>query len=209
MGIKERKRRERNERKELILRAAKKAYMEDGWYSTTMEKIAEKAELSRATLYLYYKTKDHIFIDAVTSFLENLSAMLEDLYLRIEEVKENLLRELWQVFVDFYHTDPEMFSIGLLFIQREMLPALPKELRDPLDEAGSRNHYNIFRIIEYGVKGNFFSKADPRALTEVVWSTFLGVVHIENMKKSISKKGHLESTLELAYEILERGICVG
>ena len=209
MGIKERKRRERNERKELILRAAKKAYMEDGWYSTTMEKIAEKAELSRATLYLYYKTKDHIFIDAVTSFLENLSAMLEDLYLRIEEVKENLLRELWQVFVDFYYTDPEMFSIGLLFIQREMLPALPKELRDPLDEAGSRNHYNIFRIIEYGVKGNFFSKADPRALTEVVWSTFLGVVHIENMKKSISKKGHLESTLELAYEILERGICVG
>lgn len=209
MGIKERKRREKNERRELILRAAKKAYMEDGWYSTTMEKIAEKAELSRATLYLYYKTKDHIFIDAVTSFLENLSAMLEDLHVRIEDIKGNLLREVWQVFVDFYHTDPEMFSIGLLFIQREMLPTLPKELRDPLDEAGSKNHYNIFRIMEYGVKGNLFIKADPRALTEVVWSTFLGVIHIENMKKSISKKGHLESTLELAYEILKRGICIG
>lgn len=209
MGIKERKEREKNERKELILGAAKKAYMEDGWYSTTMEKIAEKAELSRATLYLYYKTKDHIFIDAVTSFLENLSAMLEDLYARIEEIKEDLLREVWQVFVDFYYMDPEMFSIGLLFIQREMLPTLPRELRDPLDEAGSKNHYSIFRIMEYGVNRNLFIKADPRALTEVVWSTFLGIIHIENMKKSIAKKGHLETTLELAYEILERGICIG
>jgi AcrR family transcriptional regulator len=30
-----------------------------------MEKIAETAELGRATLYLYFKTKDEIFIHAI------------------------------------------------------------------------------------------------------------------------------------------------
>ena len=30
--------------------------------ATTMGKIAEKAELSKATLYLYFNTKDEIFI---------------------------------------------------------------------------------------------------------------------------------------------------
>jgi AcrR family transcriptional regulator len=206
MGIEERKEREKNRRRESILQAARKAYLEDGWRSTTMEKIAEKAELSRATLYLYYKTKDHIFIDAIVSFLKELSVMLGEVYRRREQLKEDLLKETWRAFVDFYHMDPEMFSISLLFIQREMLPVLPEELRDSLDKAGRQNHSGICKIMEYGIQNNLFIRCNPITLTEAVWSTFLGIVHIENMKKAMSRKSHLDVTLRLAFEILSKGI---
>ena len=67
MGIKERREREKSERRESILKAAIRVYDKEGYHAITMEKIAEAAELSRATLYLYFKTKDEIFIHAILS----------------------------------------------------------------------------------------------------------------------------------------------
>ena len=58
MGINERKERERNNRRRLILEAAEHVYLKEGYHSTTMEKIAEMAELSRAAIYLHFKTKN-------------------------------------------------------------------------------------------------------------------------------------------------------
>ena len=52
MGIRERKEREKSERRQMILEAAKKLFMLNGYKSTTIEEIAAKAELSPATIYL-------------------------------------------------------------------------------------------------------------------------------------------------------------
>ena len=68
MGIKERRAREKRERRESILKAAIRVYDQEGYHAITMEKIAEAAELGRATLYLYFKTKDEIFIHAIVSY---------------------------------------------------------------------------------------------------------------------------------------------
>jgi TetR/AcrR family transcriptional regulator len=55
MGIVERKEREKEHRKEEILDAAQKVFFERGLVTATMDEIAETAELSKGTLYLYYK----------------------------------------------------------------------------------------------------------------------------------------------------------
>lgn len=57
MGTKERKERERKRRKDQILTAAIELIEEQGFERTTMDEIAERAELSKGTLYLYFKDK--------------------------------------------------------------------------------------------------------------------------------------------------------
>jgi AcrR family transcriptional regulator len=61
MGIQDRKERERESMKGLILDAAMKLYLEKGLEHLTIRSIAEQIEFSPATIYLYYKDKEEIF----------------------------------------------------------------------------------------------------------------------------------------------------
>ena len=51
------KRKEKKERRRQIQSAAKAMFTEKGYSKTTMEDIAQRAELSPGTLYLYFKNK--------------------------------------------------------------------------------------------------------------------------------------------------------
>lgn len=206
MGIKERREREKNERRESILRAAIKVYDKEGYHAITMEKIAEEAELSRATLYLYFKTKDEIFIHAIVSYADFFTKRLENLYAGRSEIKDNLLERLWCTFIEFYEKDRASFNATLYFHQSEMIRNLPENLRIMLDQSGSRNYEYLSKIMAYGIKQGVFRDCNPKTLAEVVWTSFLGIIHLENSKKAMSRKIHLEITWNLALEMLSRGI---
>ena len=58
MGIQERKEREKERRRQQIMVAAKRVFSNKGFNKATMEDIAQEAELSPGTLYLYFKNKE-------------------------------------------------------------------------------------------------------------------------------------------------------
>ncbi len=62
MGIQERKEREKEQRREDIIDAAQKIFFEKGLVSATMDEIADAAELSKGTLYLYYNSKEDLYL---------------------------------------------------------------------------------------------------------------------------------------------------
>lgn len=209
MGIPERRERERSERRDSILQAAVQVYMEEGYHATTMEKIAETAELSRATLYLYFKTKDEIFVQAIIRQSEFLAGLLEGLYLRRKEIGEDLLRELWDSFKTFYSMDPSIINVTLYFHQSQMLRSLPDSLRLDLDRSGSLNYSWMCKIMAYGIRKGLFRKCNEKTLAEFIWTSFLGIVHLENSKMAMGRKTHLQETWSLGMSILEEGLKPG
>lgn len=206
MGIAERRERERLERKDSILQAAVQAYMEQGYHATTMSKIAQAAELSRATLYLYFKTKDEIFVQAIVQQSERFAELLEGLYERRESIGNALLSELWACFKTFYSLDPSIMNVTLYFHQSQMLRSLQDSLRRELDLSGSRNYSWLCSIMRYGIEAGLFRRCDEKTLAEFVWTSFLGIVHLENSKTAMGRKTHLEETWALGLEVLERGL---
>ncbi|MGH2569187.1 MAG: TetR/AcrR family transcriptional regulator, partial [Bacteroidota bacterium] len=75
MGIQERKEREKEHRREEILNAAQRVFFEKGLQTATMDEIAEVAELSKGTLYLYYKSKEDLYLAVMIRGLEILYNM--------------------------------------------------------------------------------------------------------------------------------------
>ena len=61
MGISERREREKSERRKAILSCARELILSQGVQRVSMEDIARKAELSKATVYLYFSGKDVLF----------------------------------------------------------------------------------------------------------------------------------------------------
>jgi len=60
MGVKERKEREREERRELILNAANDIITSEGFDNLSIRKIADRIEYSPAIIYHYFRDKDDI-----------------------------------------------------------------------------------------------------------------------------------------------------
>ncbi|MGD8860395.1 MAG: TetR/AcrR family transcriptional regulator [Myxococcales bacterium] len=79
MGVAERREREREERRVHILDAAERIFFDMGPVQATMEDVAREAELSKGTLYLYFKSKDELYLAIAERGLQHLVARLDAL----------------------------------------------------------------------------------------------------------------------------------
>lgn len=77
MGVRERRKRERSERREQILEAAEQVFLERGLGGATMEEVASRAELSKGTLYLYFKSKDELYLATANRQLAEMVGRFE------------------------------------------------------------------------------------------------------------------------------------
>lgn len=206
MGVTERRKREKEVRRELAIDAAMSMYREEGYHAITMERIAERAELSRATLYLYFNSKEQIFVTAIVSLANYFSGLLQELYDGRENLKAELLERLWECFQKVFEKDPVRFRAWQYFHQADAIGGLPSELRDTLHQAGAGVVILQHKIVEYAIAEGIFIDCDHRALSEVIWSLFLGIGYLEQSKKLLSDKSHLAATLDMARKILSRGV---
>jgi AcrR family transcriptional regulator len=202
MGVMERRKREREVRRELAMDAAMSIYEEEGYHAITMDKIAERAELSRA----YFKNKEEILVSAIVAHADYFACVLNEVYDNRESTKQQLLEKLWESFQKFYEKDPATFTAWQYFHQSDVIGNLSPELRDILHEAGAKVVALQHKIVQYAVTEKVFIDCDDRALSEVIWSSFLGIIYIERSKKVLSRKSHLESTQDVAKRVLAQGV---
>jgi len=206
MGVTERRRREREVRRELAIDAAMAIYEEEGYHAITMEKIAERAELSRAALYLYFKNKEEILVSAIVAHADYFALLLQEVYDNRQNDKGQLLDKMWECFQKFYEKDPATFTVWQYFHQSDVIGNLSPDLRDILHEAGAKVVALQHKIIEYGIAQKVFIKCDHRTIAEVIWASFLGIIYIERSKNVLSRKGHQDITQEVAKKVLAHGV---
>lgn len=122
MGIEERKNREREERRSLILAKAKELLLEKGVISLTMQDIAKATELSKATLYLYFQSKEAILIDIVD---EAATAFVNFAQSRISRNSSGLeaLRTLWVSYLTLFGESQDL--IIFTGIKNYIAPGFP------------------------------------------------------------------------------------
>ena len=61
MGVLERKEREKLQRRNVIIDAAERVFFKIGIDTASMDQVAAEAELSKGTLYLYFKSKEELY----------------------------------------------------------------------------------------------------------------------------------------------------
>lgn len=114
MGTKERKEREKQARRQLIFDKAKKLFLKKGYADTSMDEIAELCELSKGTLYLYFKSKEELAVSVVNYIISGLKSVLEDAVNKASsgmEALQAVLREYRAFFKE--HVNEFLFSASL------------------------------------------------------------------------------------------------
>ena len=208
MGIKERKEREKERRRQQIIVAAKRVFSEKGYTRTTIEDIAHEAELSPGTLYLYFKNKEELFASLSLRILQYLLIRLKEVDIDTVKGTEYKLDPLKKVLLDVYAFDPDAL-INLFHLQSsETLKNLSETLLVELNALTRKAISSLAAIFEGGIKNGAFQRThSPIVLADILWSLFSGVIVWEASKKAVDgKKDFLEQTLSTAFEIFEIGI---
>ncbi|MBX3182691.1 MAG: helix-turn-helix transcriptional regulator [Polyangiaceae bacterium] len=78
MGIEERRQRERRARQEAILRAAWEVAEELGWARFSVEKVAARAELGRATIYGYFESLEVLVLNLAAEAIDELNTRVAE-----------------------------------------------------------------------------------------------------------------------------------
>lgn len=79
MGIAERRAREKDELRQKILDAAVELFLQDGYESVSMRKLAGKIEYAPSTIYLYFKNKSEIINAICADAFERLIEGLDEI----------------------------------------------------------------------------------------------------------------------------------
>jgi len=207
MGIEERKEREKTQRRQQIMDAAKKVFASNGFGGATIENIAEEAELSPATIYLYFKNKDELFASLNLRMLQALISKVENVNDQKGLSSEKKIKALEKALYEVYLTDPVNVVNVLRFQSKERLRNLSPELSSQIRDYTQKYMEAISEIFKKGVQEGIFLDRHPAAFADIVWALFAGLVLLEDTKKGLNPgKDLLMPALELAMEVLGRGI---
>jgi AcrR family transcriptional regulator len=207
MGIAERKEREKKERRQQILEAAKRHFSSKGFSGTTMGDIATDIELSPSTLYLYFTNKEELHAALSLQLLESLLERLEQIEERDEQSPEKRIVEIKDMLYSLYAFDPLIFMNVFHFQTSEVYRNISQELMAEIKGFAGRALNSMARIFEEGIRKGLFKDRKPIALADVIWSVFSGMVIWEESKKALEpQKSYMKETLDLAFEIIIQGI---
>lgn len=207
MGTKERKEREKNERRRLILDAAKELLMLKGYKSTTMDDIAKKVELSPGTIYLYFKNKDELYASLNLIGLQFLTDQIEKVYKdKRLSIEEKIFKYKDSMYSTFRY-DPLLLRLILHVQLEDTLLTIDKKLLDQLNQTAKKMMTMMANTYKKGICKGKFSDGQSMAHADIMWGTFAGLLLWEDAKRKINpQKDFLKSTLDRAFEIFCRGI---
>ena len=173
MGILERKERDKQEMRLMILETAQKVFIEEGFEKASIRAIAERIEYSPATIYLYYKDKNELFF-AVHEL--GFDKLLEEMKAAIEGISDPLeeLRRRGYAYMKFAFENPEMYD--LMFIQNAPMDTLKEEENWT---SGHKCFMLLCESIQRGMDANQlkFSQIEVAAMS--IWSFMHGMVSLK------------------------------
>ena len=110
MGISERREREKIERRKMILNCAKELILAKGVENLNMENIAAKAELSKATVYLYFSSKEELLNEICEEAAKIFHVHLKSFPMAGLKGMA-AIRYLWHGYVELFGSSNEMIIV--------------------------------------------------------------------------------------------------
>lgn len=185
MGIEERKEREKEKRKNQIIDAAEKVIFSKGLDQATMDEIAEEAELSKGTLYLYFKNKNELYM----AIAERGSNLLNSRFAKIFTEDYNgieLIRLMGETYLDFVRNNPDYFNAFQYYESLKNVEELQESDMAQTCEENMREAMTfMIRALQIGMQdGTIDDSYNPKELAIIIWSSTRGITTINHMKKA-------------------------
>lgn len=193
------------------MNAALDVFADKGLKNATMDDVAERAELSKGTIYLYFKSKEHLYF----AIDQRAGQMLRERFaeaVQTETTGVRQVRAIGRAYYRFCFDFPNYFK-AMSYVER-MDPETFKEIAIEAQQKGMTAYKNsslaiLAEAIETGhADGTIARDMHPWVMAVLLWSTSNGVIQM------IKNRGELLKALDLPVEqlyplkelLVERGL---
>lgn len=199
MGIKQRKDREREEMKKLVLDAAAKISLDEGFENVSIRRIAEEIEYSPGTIYLYFRNRDEILFELHKRAFERFY----EEQLSVEDIKDPMekLKEHGRVYINFGLENPDLYELMFIIHAPGNEIEASKEWNEGMKTFDFLRQ-NIQQCIDAG-----YLKGDATVLSIGMWSMVHGFVSLYLRKRmAMIPKEQIKPVLFSAFDSMVENI---
>lgn len=192
MSTKERKLKEKENRKGVILKAAEKIMTENGLYGLSIEAIADETQLAKGTIYLYFKSKEEILSSLTIKARNKLFHEFELIEKQNISSNEQLIAIIRMNYT-FYKQFPLYYDLVSLY------EANHKAVETEEMYQSSQNITNlVFRIAEKAKNDGYLKPSiNPLHLTMSLWGMTVGMLQLLKVRGTVIEENHSIKEIDL------------
>ncbi|MGA7159850.1 MAG: TetR/AcrR family transcriptional regulator [Bacteroidota bacterium] len=201
MGIIERKEREKEHRREEIIDAAQKIFFQKGLAVATMDEIAEAAELSKGTLYLYYKSKEDLYfavmLRGIDILYEMFSNVLSDAHPTLKTIAN-----FGEAYYEFFKQHRNYYRMFHLFENPQFHKQVSEEMLQSCASHNQKVWGVLIDLIRRGIdEGVIQPDLDPKQAAVILWASSNGL-----MRQMDREDNYWKDVMELNLETALRRV---
>src|SRR5690348_13674543 len=172
--------REAQGKRERILAAALRLFANETYQGVTMDRVAEAAGVAKGTLYLYFPSKEALYLGILSDGLESISKRYQATVDQRADIAERLRRAI-DVSIQFY--DERRDLLRLIATEEPRLA----EARNRLIENWRERGFNFFtQLIEDGIRNRIFAPTDSRLATLAILGGIRSVLLYYGTQRPVS-----------------------
>ena len=147
--------REREIKREAVLRTAAQLFNEKGFHAVSLDEVAERLNVTKPTLYYYVKSKDEILAECVRSGLE----LMQEAIARSDEAGGTAIDKLMAAMRKYAEIVTMDFGKCLIRVGED---PLPPESRREVRRLKAEIDREFRHLIELGIAEGSLRKVDPK-----------------------------------------------
>ncbi|CAG0935736.1 HTH-type transcriptional repressor Bm3R1 [Thermoflexales bacterium] len=176
-GTASRRERERAQRRDDILRAAREVFFQRGFHAVTVDDIAVAAEVGKGTVYLYFNTKETILAHLLLEGLDRLVADLKIAYAFDEAWDAHTRLHRGAIaYLKFFQNNPEYYRLIMAFDRGQFQAAIdPAVYQEVLTRSLDGIEW-LERAVKQAQVEGLITIENPREAAGVLWAGLNGVL---------------------------------
>lgn len=165
-------------KKNNIIKIAANLFSQKSFHDVTMDEIAEKVGVAKGTIYLYFSSKDNLYLEILEHTFGSIEALLEKEVNTASSAPEKLKKVL-AIIIKFYRE-----NIDVLKILSRDETHLIQEHHD-LTEKWRLSRIELYeKIIEKGIKEGSFKTTNTELAALVLYGAVGAVMVFYDLEKS-------------------------
>lgn len=206
MSVATRREKEKLDRRNAILVSARELFYEKGFQNTTVNEIAEAADLSKGTVYLYFASKDELYVSVVMESFHIVEGRLREIMGSDGSIRAKG-KAVFMAFVRHCMEHREYFRMTQYFLTENARDSIPVELVEEVSAHTGQLLKYVAGLVKEGKSTGFIrSDVDPYAFAVIAWRSATGLLDLAVVGDSAAQgAGPWPELFEQAIDLLIDG----
>lgn len=199
-------RKQPDERKARILKAAEELFSRHGFQSTTVGAIAERAGEAIGSVYFHFHSKGNLYLTILLNASDAIVDGMEKAATHSLAVDEKLAA-VGKAYIVYLLEHPQYFRMLMFLQQGDSRMAVSDDLFNELNDKARLGIKIVSDVIQTGIEQGVLARTQPWRAAKIMVAMWNGIIHLALGEQALrSKRIEVAHFTELPLDLLTKGL---